>query len=310
MNPTPFSSGLAILGLLLAAAPAAAIPRTFVSGTGSGASCTRAAPCATFQAAHNVTDALGEINCVDAGEFGTLIITKSITIDCTGTGGSISATSTDAVTINTPGIIVRLRNIAFDEPNSSGFVGISFTDGAALHVESCTFSSFGNAILFLPNSGAGRLFLTDSVVTNSFGSNIVIGPGTSSGSARALVDGTRTVGSGTNGLRVTGAFGPAPAIVQVRNSVATQNGADGIRVDTAGSAVLSVTADRTSSTLNGGNGIAAVGSNTFILLGRSTAMSNGTGVAPTSGGAIYSYQDNRLTGNATDGAPTSVLTLK
>jgi hypothetical protein len=147
------------------------------------------------------------------------------------------------------------------------------------------------------------------MITNNQGSGIVIGAGASSASARAVVEGVRTTRN-ANGIRATGVLGTGPAIVHVRNSVATQNFVDGIRADIAGSAVISVTVDRTSSTLNGGNGVAATGANTFVLLGRSTAISNTTGLAPTGGGNIFSYKNNHLTGNGADGAPTGVLALK
>src|SRR3954469_14065086 len=106
-----------IATLLMASdsSPAHAIPRTFVSGSGGGAVCSRAAPCATFQAAHDATDSGGEINCVDAGDYGGVTITKSITIDCAGTVGGISgALVATAVTINTASVVVRLRNLTLN----------------------------------------------------------------------------------------------------------------------------------------------------------------------------------------------------
>src|SRR5437870_2544042 len=66
-------------------APAEAFLRTWVSSTGSDANpCTRASPCATFNHALNQTTAFGEINCIDAGSFGNLIIQQSVTISCEG----------------------------------------------------------------------------------------------------------------------------------------------------------------------------------------------------------------------------------
>src|SRR6188472_3729048 len=63
--------------------------RTWVSGVGDDVNpCSRTAPCKTFAGAISKTAAGGEINCLDPGGFGTLTITKSITIDCTGTFGS------------------------------------------------------------------------------------------------------------------------------------------------------------------------------------------------------------------------------
>ena len=60
----------AMLVAMLPGTPAQALNhRSWVSGTGSGTACTRAAPCADFQAAHDATSAGGEINCVDAGDF-------------------------------------------------------------------------------------------------------------------------------------------------------------------------------------------------------------------------------------------------
>ena len=67
----------------------------------------------TFAGAITKTAINGEINCIDLGGYGAVTITKSITIDCTGTYGSILAgTSVAAVLINiTP---------SADDPHRSG----------------------------------------------------------------------------------------------------------------------------------------------------------------------------------------------
>src|SRR3978361_1340781 len=73
--------------------------RTWVSGVGDDANpCSRTAPCKTFAGAISKTAIGGEINCIDPGGFGAVTITKSLTIDCRGTNGSILAA-------NVPGII-------------------------------------------------------------------------------------------------------------------------------------------------------------------------------------------------------------
>jgi hypothetical protein len=61
------SAGLAaMLVALLPAAPAQALNDTsFVSSTGGGTACTRAAPCSSFQAAHDATFDNSQINCLD-----------------------------------------------------------------------------------------------------------------------------------------------------------------------------------------------------------------------------------------------------
>jgi len=83
-------AGLIAAGSVLYAAPAAAqATRTWVSGVGDDVNpCSRTAPCKTFAGAISKTAAGGEIDCLDPAGFGTLTVTKSITIDCTGTFGS------------------------------------------------------------------------------------------------------------------------------------------------------------------------------------------------------------------------------
>ncbi len=55
--------------------------RTWVSGVGDDANpCSRTAPCKTYAGAISKTATGGEINCLDPGGFGTVTITKSITI--------------------------------------------------------------------------------------------------------------------------------------------------------------------------------------------------------------------------------------
>src|SRR5258705_5473821 len=56
--------------------------RTWVSGVGDDANpCSRTAPCKTFAGAISKTAAHGEIDALDPGGFGSVTITKSITID-------------------------------------------------------------------------------------------------------------------------------------------------------------------------------------------------------------------------------------
>src|SRR3954447_7855270 len=86
MSKTSILLALAATSLvvLLQAAPAhAQASRTWVSGVGDDANpCSRTAPCKTFAGAISKTALNGEINCLDPGGFGTVTITKSITIDC------------------------------------------------------------------------------------------------------------------------------------------------------------------------------------------------------------------------------------
>ena len=80
----------ALLALAVATPAYGQATRTWVSGVGDDVNpCSRTAPCKTFAGAISKTAAGGEINCLDPGGFGSVTITKSITIDCTGTFGSV-----------------------------------------------------------------------------------------------------------------------------------------------------------------------------------------------------------------------------
>src|ERR1700709_75405 len=103
------------LAPLLATAPAhAQATRTWVSGVGDDVNpCSRTAPCKTFAGAISKTAIAGEINCLDPGGFGTVTITKSMTLNCVGTLGSILASGVPGITVNATaaGSKVVVRNL-------------------------------------------------------------------------------------------------------------------------------------------------------------------------------------------------------
>ena len=77
--------------LLLLTMPAnAQATRTRVSGVGDDANpCSRTAPCKTWPGAISKTAPGGEIDALDPGGFGTVTITKAITLD--GGGGQVAS---------------------------------------------------------------------------------------------------------------------------------------------------------------------------------------------------------------------------
>src|SRR5258705_12330266 len=90
--------GRSLVGMLYAAPAHAQATRTWVSGLGADANpCSLTAPCKTFAGAISKTFIGGEINCLDPGGFGTVTITKSITIDCHEIFASILATGTNGI---------------------------------------------------------------------------------------------------------------------------------------------------------------------------------------------------------------------
>lgn len=285
------------------------------------APCSRAAPCLTFSFAHGQTDAGGEINCVDAGNFGSVTITKNITIDCAGTVGGINPVgATAGIVVNTAGVTVRLRNLTINGM-STGTIGVQFSNGTALFVENCSIANFnggvageGIGIKFAPPTGVtGELYVKDSFISSSGragdGGGIVIQPA-GTGSARVAIERTM-VENNTFGIFALGAASTGGLSAQIRDSVVAESKLNGITSSsTGGASITSLTLERSSALLNGSGGVVAQGTNAFITLAESTVMSNVTGLSTTGGGLIFSYQDNQLTGNITDGAPTNLITVK
>src|SRR2546421_7959728 len=142
----PFAIAGAIIALFLLASPASAqASRTWVSGVGDDANpCSRTAPCKTFAGAISKTAVNGEINCLDPGGFGTVTITKSITIDCHEIFGSVLNAGVNGVNIAFDSFsdvrkTVNLRNINF-QGFDTGVIGIRITGagaGSFVNIEDC-----------------------------------------------------------------------------------------------------------------------------------------------------------------------------
>ena len=145
---------IALAASLTTPAVQAQATRTWVSGVGDDVNpCSRTAPCKTFAGAISKTAVGGEINCLDPGGFGTVTITKSITIDCFGIGsGSILASGTNGVNINdsatgTPNtIVVNLRGLNINGAGTTlGINGINYVSGAVVTVVDCYIINFSTA---------------------------------------------------------------------------------------------------------------------------------------------------------------------
>src|SRR2546423_2252266 len=113
----------ALLAALLPGLPVQA--QLWVASSGSGTSCSRSAPCNSLSVAVNLAIPGMEIRCADSTQFGDVIISKSITIDCAGTNSVIMPTF--GIVIDAPGIVVTLRGLNIMGLGSN--VGIDFVNG-------------------------------------------------------------------------------------------------------------------------------------------------------------------------------------
>ncbi len=139
--------------LLLAGVPAAlhaqATTKRFVASYGNDANDgTRNAPKRNFQAAHDAANSGDEIVVLDTAGYGTLNITKGITIIVPpGVNGFVTAAgSASGIVINiNGGGTVLLRGLII-EGNFSGNEGIRVNPGTTVLIEDCSVRAFGAGI--------------------------------------------------------------------------------------------------------------------------------------------------------------------
>jgi hypothetical protein len=286
--------------MFVAASPAhAQATRTWVSGVGNDANpCSRTAPCKTFAGAISKTATNGEIDCLDPGGFGTVTITKNITIDGTnGAGfGSILAAGTNGVNVNdsataTPNtIVVTLKNLSIDGAGT-GFDGIRFTSGKALFVEGCTIFNFrGNGansdgIDIAVNSAAVTfaVHVKNTFIENNTGNGIR--QGITAGTLNASYDNVRLEGC-VKGLEATG------GTANISNSVIDNNSTSGLSA--TGGAVMN--ANNNVVTSNGAGLSSATGSTVRVSL--NAVHRNGTGLSNSA--TMQTCANNKVFGNTTD----------
>ena len=292
--------------------------RTWVSGVGDDVNpCSRTAPCKTFAGAISKTAAGGEINCLDPAGFGAVTITKSLTIDCTGTLGGILASSTTGVIINGAGAIVSLRGLEINggPPNLPGINGIRFLQGASLTVEDSTIYNFlgaspnGFGILVNPTSGAEKLVVSNTTIRNNGASNlgggIMIHP-TGTATVRVSLHNVRMVNNSGSGFAVdtTGDTAAAGITVAMEDVLLSGNSVHGLTVLTPGGTTSSaVLVSGSTIDNNAFTGISTNGGTSIVRVGNTTITGNAGGIQAVGGSQILTFGNNRLVGNNTTGAP-------
>jgi hypothetical protein len=293
--------------------------RTWVSGVGDDANpCSRTAPCKTFAGAISKTAVNGEINCLDSGGFGSVTITKSITIKCEGCIGGILAANTFGVTVNDSGsatpntAIVTLSGLDI-EGVGSGTNGIRFLAGATLHVHKTQIRGFrqsgggGNGMLIDPSNGIKKIFVADSYITDCGSLNTNAGmviKSTAGASVNVNINNTQ-MESNTSGIFMDGSGGAGACNLTVKNSVLSGSTFNGIAISSVGGvfrALVSGTTMHANSI-----GAAVAGGSATLRLGDNTIAQNVTGVSASGGGILQSFKNNMIGGNTTDGTPITAV---
>jgi hypothetical protein len=199
---------VAAMALIFATPAAAQATRTWISGVGDDVNpCSRTAPCKTFAGAISKTAAGGEIDCLDPGGFGTVTITKGMTLDCHLVFGSVLASGTQGVIVNVPaGTFVNLIGLAINGAGTTpGSTGVRVVSGTVLITRSeiygfntgttCgTITGTGMGVCVNGPAGA-KLTIEDSEIRNN-GYGVVNSPSAGANQVvinHSLLDGNTTV---------------------------------------------------------------------------------------------------------------------
>jgi hypothetical protein len=289
----------AVLTMAFSTLAHAQTARTWVATTGTDSgTCQRTAPCRTFNYAQGWTTTGGEVIAVDSGTYPAVTVSKSITLMAPdGVHAVISpGTHHSAVEIYaSAGSSVTLRNLSIVNDNPSAQYGVAFYSGAELTVDRCRVSGFNGNGVSATLSAEGRLYVRHSVIRNN--SNVGLKLMTSSGVLRT------TVASSVFEKNGYGVMGLGNTETTVRDSTASDNTTGFYTGNTSAQLTLE------SCVANGNN--MAVSAEYGLLRVSNTTVVNSLVLGLYVGkGQLLSFGNNRIHGNATNGAFTSTVTLQ
>jgi hypothetical protein len=299
---------LVLLFLVLPSSAFAQATRTWVSGVGNDANpCSLTAPCKTFAGAISKTAIGGIIDALDPGGFGTVTITKSITIDGHNTLAGILASATTGVNVNLtttlaqdPAQKVILRGLDIEGAGNPtrGVTGVKITSAKVVRIENSQIYEFSqNGINYVPTTPNARLVVQDTTINDNLGNGIMAAPNAASGT----------------GVKVT-----------LRNDNITDNACGATASSTGAGTAFSTNcgalaagvgsriAINSFDTLFSDNtfvGVLAKGSQATQRIGNCEISANATGVQAIDAGAdVQAYTGTNYIGNnTTNGVPTSFL---
>jgi hypothetical protein len=299
--------------------------QVFVSGVGDDKNpCTIAKPCRTFQRAHDIVAADGEINALDPANYGLVNITKGISIEGHGFAGilvgnnngicaiTVSAGSTDKI---------HLRGLLIDGQGGASTAGVNFGSGNTLSIEDTVVRNAGSGINFFPSNSA-NLFVSNTLVADRVAagvsgiSGIDITTLTANTTFRVVLDSVQvfnnqqgTEGGGDGIVAITGASGSTIDLTVARSVIAVNSVAGVHARPQSSGTTINVFVDN-STISNNQIGVFAdgqFGSGANISLSRSVITQNITGWSATGSNTVSSYGDNKIDNNGSgNNAPTSI----
>jgi len=301
---------LSAAGLILLVLPSSAsaqATRTWVSGVGDDANpCSRTAPCKTFAGSISKTAAKGEINCLDPGGFGGVTITKAIKIRCQHTEAGVLVSGTNAIVVNaaaTDSVILRGLDI---HGTGTGLNGIRVLQAERVKVYDTEISGFArNGVDFEPANSGAKGLVRSSTIEDNGGNGVLVAPPDPGDRVRMTV---RHSDLSSNGCGITAtSHSLSPTFDYAANCGTLTTGSAGApkvglfynaimdHDDVAGAA--------------GSTGAFSNGPQATIQIGGNEITGNTNGIRSIDVGlnGIFSFGDNYIYGNTTNGTPDGTI---
>src|ERR1051326_3261098 len=256
--------------------------RTWVSGVGDDANpCSRTAPCKTWAGAISKTAACGEIDALDPGGYGAVTITKSITLDGTGTFASILASLVNGIVINAAATdVITIRGLSING-FCNGINGINVLQAKTVNETNDCALNVRNSVIRDNTLDAINVFSSGGTVKVTLEKVSLIGSANgihARQNSRVIANNCNFSNNATNGVFADATAGFAT--IRVWNSEISLNGGNGVRAGNAGGGASGVEIGQNQINQNTGNG---------VLVG--------------TGGVVETFTNNSIRGNGTDGCP-------
>ena len=268
---------LALTIMAFAGAAHAQATRTWVSGVGNDANpCSRTAPCKTFAGAISKTATGGEINALDDGGYGTVTITKPITIE--GGEGHIASVlnpGLSGIVVNTSGAndLVILRNL---EINGAG------TGTRGINVLACKRLVVENVHIYGQSAASPA------------GQGILIGGSTTT--KLISIRHCQIDKSSAQGVQ-SGPAAPGANVLEIEDSVIEHNAASGVEL---GGNSSKLTMSHSYVNFN----VLGVSTTNGIIQLYGNQISHNQISLQVSGGSVQSHGNNAIMNNTTNTLPT------
>lgn len=312
---------LTLIALALPASASAQATRTWVSGVGDDANpCSRTAPCKTFAGAISKTAAGGIIMTMDDGGFGTLTITKPITVDG-GRGhsaGVLSSGGINGFNINIDPAVqpanfvnngtVVLKNLKIEGntsiPSVGGFTlglnGVRITNAKSVKLYNDDIGFYSRSgVAIEPDAGqTTKVVVKNSEIHDNGGGGVYVAP-KSAAVARVTLQNDQIDENGCG--VVAGEFGADPAFNYASNCATA--------APSANTSAIAINVFDTGIFGSLNNSVLANGASSTIRLGGDTITGSlAPALVSLNSGGILTWQNNMVAGNpGSNGATTGTI---